>query len=82
MAECKDCARYVPNPEFDPKAFAGLSAEGYCRLPQRRTGGLMGTVEAGDTLNIIFARGPHDCREGTRWFVAKDAPGAIGEGNA
>jgi hypothetical protein len=66
MAECKDCTRYVPNEKFDPKKM--LSAVGYCRVPVRDTGGLMGTVEAGETLNITFARGPYRCRDGTRWF--------------
>jgi hypothetical protein len=75
--DCKDCARYVPNEKFDPNAL--LSAKGYCCLPVRDTGGLLGTVEAGDTLNITFARGPYRCRDGTRWFEPRGSAGNHGE---
>lgn len=67
---CQDCARYVP--------YAGtrnphtlLPIEGYCQVPER-TGGLLGTIEKGETLNIIFARGSFNCRNGTKWFIAKE----------
>ncbi len=67
---CKDCARYIPNENYDPNAL--FSAEGYCRVPVRDTGGLLGNVEAGETLNIIFARSSFRCAGGRRWFIPNE----------
>jgi hypothetical protein len=68
--ECKDCARYVPyTGTRQPHTL--LPIEGYCQVPER-TGGLLGTVEQNETLNILFARGLFNCNKGKKWFLPKE----------
>ena len=67
--KCKDCARFIKNEKFDDKSI--MSAEGYCEVPVRIAGGLLGTVEAGEHLNILFARGVFNCNNGKKWFLEK-----------
>lgn len=63
---CEMCARYEPNKNYDPNAL--FSARGYCKIPVRDTGGLLGDVEVGDGLNVTFARSKYRCNEGRNWF--------------
>lgn len=68
--DCKDCARYEPY-TGNRSQHTLLPIEGYCKIPIP-TGGLLGNVEAGETLNIIFARGLFNCNFGRKWFLEKD----------